>query len=157
MDSHSESRRGMIDVVVFVRFIGISMKPNEPCRPRVTESGCSASAGFWAHRGLVQGHAFPTRMLLLQCACSPSALSLDVANQVAFATAERQSIDDTHAPTPCSSSWMTSTSHASRPNAQHCYLTVRSWYVLGSGPTRASKAMKGSVAATAHAMLRAFC
>ena len=72
----------MIDVVVFVRFIGISMKPNEPCRPRVTESGCSASAGFWAHRGLVQGHAFPTRMLLLQCACSPSALSLDVAKKV---------------------------------------------------------------------------
>ena len=40
------------------------------------------SAGFWAHHGIVRGHACPTRMLLLQCACSPSTLSLDVANQV---------------------------------------------------------------------------
>jgi hypothetical protein len=49
---------------------------------RVVESGCSASAGFWAYHGIVRGLACPTRTPLLQCACLPSALSLDVANQV---------------------------------------------------------------------------
>jgi hypothetical protein len=49
---------------------------------RVVESGCSASAGFWVYHGLVRGLACPTRTPLLQCACSPSALSLYVAKQV---------------------------------------------------------------------------